>query len=153
MLQISIFSFSDHIETSLTSNICIYLYGHQKIVYSWGFLAATNPAVSITTHNASRLNSQQIESQFECVLLSNSTAKCICTIKKPGWVASLHFSDICCHLSIWHTRFSIGKRFWYLIVFIMSLGAFFNIFINKKFGNERKSKVLFFCAIFAILGQ
>ena len=54
MLQISIFSFSDHIETALTTNICIYLYGHQKIVYSWGFLAATNrwqcftyPAVSI----------------------------------------------------------------------------------------------------------
>ena len=31
MLQISIFSFSDHIETALTSNIYIYLYGHRKI--------------------------------------------------------------------------------------------------------------------------
>ena len=54
MLQISIFSFFDHIETALTTNICIYPYGHQKIVYSWGFLAATNrwqcftyPAVSL----------------------------------------------------------------------------------------------------------
>ena len=31
MLQISIFSFSDYIEIALTTNICIYLYGHQKI--------------------------------------------------------------------------------------------------------------------------
>ena len=52
--QLIIFCFSDNIETALTTNFCIRLYAHQKIVYSWGFWVATNrwpyPAVSVQVH-------------------------------------------------------------------------------------------------------